>query len=146
MVDPQVGLDYLSIYFGDLSGFPLDGPMPELRQDRQIQSRGQVILEIARRNGYSIRQLFQSICVSNAHHLVVGTPSTIADVIEEWFISGAADGFNILPAVSPASIADFVDHVVPELQRRRLMRTRYEAATLRGNLGLPHALALERRA
>lgn len=144
MVDPHVGLEYLSIYFGDLSRYPLDGPLPELRQDRQIQSRGQAILDIARRNGYSIRQLFQSICVSNAHHLVVGTPSTIADVMEKWFVSGAADGFNILPTVSPVSIADFVDQVVPELQRRGLLRTRYEATTLRGNLGLKSPPMIQR--
>jgi len=94
-------------------------------------------LKLARDNGWSIRQLFQSTAIGNGHHVVCGTAARIVDVMTEWFDGGAADGFNILPAKSPKSLRLFVDHVIPELQRRGLYRTAYETATLRGNLGLP---------
>ena len=69
--------------------------------------------------------------------LAVGTPSQIADVMEEWFLNGAADGFNVMPAWLPGSLTDFVDMVIPELQRRGLFRTEYAGTTLREHLGLP---------
>jgi N-acetyl-S-(2-succino)cysteine monooxygenase len=137
MVDPMVGLEYLARVFGDLSGFPLDGPVPDLRKDTQLASRSEVLLNVARRNNYSIRQLFQSVAIGNAHNTLIGTPEQIVDTMEEWFTGGGADGFNVLPAVSPFGVRDFVDHVVPELQRRGLFRTAYDSDTLRGNLGLP---------
>lgn len=68
---------------------------------------------------------------------MVGTPESIADQIEQWFHTGAADGFNLMPPILPDSLDNFVDHVIPELQRRGLFRTRYTAETLRGHLGLP---------
>jgi alkanesulfonate monooxygenase len=136
-LDPLIGLYNIAPYFGDLSSHDLDGPVPELRTDRPVISRGQLTLKLARDNGWSIRQLFQSTAIGNGHHVVAGTPSDIVDVMTEWFEGGAADGFNILPAKSPQSLRMFVDHVVPELQLRALYRTAYEASTLRGNLGLP---------
>ena len=94
------------------------------------------------------------LCLLNAgprgHALVIGTPEHVADVMEHWFLNGAADGFNVMPAWLPGSLDDFVDLVIPELQRRGLFRTEYEAMTLRENLGLPmpvsrfHAAACDR--
>ena len=69
--------------------------------------------------------------------LVIGTPETIADEMQHWMEQGAADGFNICPPVLPVALDDFAELVIPELQRRGLFRTAYEATTLRGNLGLP---------
>ena len=66
----------------------------------------------------------------------MGTPSQIADQLQLWFENGAADGFNVLPPVLPASLDEFVDLVIPELQRRGLFRTEYEGKTLRENLAL----------
>ena len=86
---------------------------------------------------WTIRQLFENAVISDQHLEVVGSPSDVVDVMEQWFTEGAADGFNILPAKSPRDIHAFVDLVVPELQRRGLFRTAYEATTLRENLGLP---------
>ena len=71
------------------------------------------------------------------HVVVAGSPTQIADEIERWFTEGAADGFNIMPPTLPGGLEDFVDLVVPELQRRKLFRTEYEGRTLRENLGLP---------
>lgn len=136
MIDPLVGLEFMARVFGDLSAYSLDEPVPELRSDREITSRGKVQLAIARRNNYTIRQMLQSVAIGNAHNTVIGTPEQIADVMQAWFTQGAADGFNILPAITPVSVNEFVDHVVPILKKRGLMRTEYEATTLRGNLGL----------
>jgi alkanesulfonate monooxygenase len=68
---------------------------------------------------------------------MIGTPSTIADQMEEWLTSRACDGFNVMFPYLPAGLDDVVDRVVPELQRRGLFRTEYEGRTLRENLGLP---------
>ena len=73
---------------------------------------------------------------------MVGTPKSIADQMEHWFNTGAADGFNVLPPLLPIGLTEFVDGVIPELQRRRLFRTEYQGTTLREHLGLtrPHTL------
>ncbi len=68
---------------------------------------------------------------------MVGTPATIADQMEEWLLTEGCDGFNVMFPYLPAGLDDFVDSVVPELQRRGIFRREYEGATLRENLGLP---------
>lgn len=83
-----------------------------------------------------MRQLYQYLAGARGHWVVIGTPQTIADRMQEWFENGAADGFNVMPPVLPLSLNEFVDQVVPELQRRGLFRTAYEGTTLRENLGL----------
>ncbi len=138
-IDPMVGLAYLGTRFsGDLTLESLDKPAIEVElHPIGIQSRGVQMLKRAAENNWTLRQLYQNVIVGNGHCLVVGTPRQVADHMEEWFTAGAADGFNILPSKSPAAMEDFVDKVVPELQRRGLFRTAYESNTLRGNLGLP---------
>ena len=68
--------------------------------------------------------------------VVRGSPKTIADFMEEWFVEEGADGFNILPPYLPGALNDFVDFVLPELQRRGVFRKAYSGSTLRENLGL----------
>ncbi len=136
-LDPLLGLERLSRFFGDLSGHDLDGPLPDLRTDVRLVSRAELNLRLARERNWTIRRLYEETVISHGHHVVVGTAVEIADTLEKWFREGAADGFNIVPALLPFSIREFVDAVVPELQRRRLFRTAYEGATLRDNLGLP---------
>ena len=135
LVQPIVGLGALANYLGDLSGYPLDGPVPEPK-DRRDHSRGEIFLEMARRESLTIRQLYLAIAGGNGHRMVIGTPSDIADAMEDWFHNEAADGFNILPTWLPGGLEEVVDMVVPELQRRGLYRKSYEDRTLRGNLGL----------
>ena len=121
----------------DLSQYDLDQPLPaHIGQLSHGASRQQLILDIARKNNFSIRQLYQWIASARGHWTLIGTPAQIADQLQEWFENDAADGFNILPPTTPASLDDFVDLVVPELQRRGLFRTAYEGKTLRDNLGL----------
>ena len=121
----------------DLTGADLDGPLPPLVQTEGNRSRQALIRWIADENGFTIRELYQWIASARGHFTVVGTPSQIADTLQEWFENEGADGFNILPPWLPAGLTDFVDLVIPELQRRGLFRTAYEGRTLRENLGLP---------
>jgi N-acetyl-S-(2-succino)cysteine monooxygenase len=138
LIHPELGVAYLSEMIGtDVSSYPLDGPLPEVPLTNSQQGRQKVIVEMARREGLTIRQLYQRVAGQRAHRTVCGTATDIADTLEHWYKSGAADGFNILTLTHPHGFIDFTTLVVPELQRRGLFRTAYEGATLRENLGLP---------
>ena len=121
----------------DLTGVDLDGPLPPVGPTEGMKSRQALIRQIADENGFTIRQLYQHVASARGHFTVVGTPVQIADILEDWFHNEGADGFNILPPWLPTGLTDFVDLVIPELQRRGLFRTEYEGRTLRENLGLP---------
>ncbi len=120
----------------DLSGYPLDGPLPDLPEVENGKGRRQQLIDLARRENLSIRELVLRFSVVRGHHLVVGTAKTVADKIEEWFVGEAADGFNVIPPLLPTGFEDFAREVVPELQRRGLFRTEYTGRTLREHLGL----------
>lgn len=96
----------------------------------------QATIALAGRHGYTVRQLIRELAGGGGHRVIVGTPEQIADDIERWFLAGAADGFNLMPDVLPDGLADFVDGVVPILQKRGLFRRQYEGITLRDHLGL----------
>jgi FMN-dependent oxidoreductase (nitrilotriacetate monooxygenase family) len=138
LIQPQVGLNLLSQLSGvDLSPYPLDGPIPsDLPVTNAGKSRQELVLDLARRENLTIRQLYLRIAGARGHWQVVGTPSQIADVMEERFENYGADGFNIMAPMMPGGLADFIELVVPELRRRGLFRTEYEGTTLRENLGL----------
>lgn len=138
LVDPRLGIGLLAGMAGgfDLSQYPLDGPLPELPESNAMKSRQALFIELARRENLTIRQLYLRAASARGHNTVIGTPVEVADVLEEWFTQGAADGFNIMPPFLPEGLDDFVDLVVPELQRRGLFRHEYEGRTLRDNLGL----------
>ena len=135
LLDPLLGLSYLYGQMGDLSGFPLDGSVPE-PTDPQVRSIAKNLLALARREDMSIRQLYTHVAAGFGTRVVVGTAADIADEMEAWVQAGAADGFNICPPVLPVALADFAELVIPELQRRGMFRNEYEGTTLRGNLGL----------
>lgn len=137
-VRPEVGLATLATTLGevDLSGYDLDGPLPELPEANGPKSRRQLLIDMARRENLSIRQLYQRVVGARGHLTVVGTPQHLADVMENWLDEHAADGFNIMPAHLPVGLSDFTELVIPELQRRGLFRTYYEGTTLREHLGL----------
>jgi FMN-dependent oxidoreductase (nitrilotriacetate monooxygenase family) len=137
LIDPVVGLGLLSSMAGfDLSGYPVDGPFPDVADSNTGKGRLKVLKDTAQRENLTIRQLYTRIAGTRGHHLAIGTAADIVDRMEEWFNGGAADGFNIMPQSLPGGLVDFVDLVVPELQRRGLFRTEYEGKTLRANLGL----------
>ncbi|MFE4542307.1 LLM class flavin-dependent oxidoreductase [Arthrobacter sp. NPDC056727] len=138
LVDPAVALDLLeqTLYF-DLSGYPLDGPLPEIpvNKDRH-QSRQQAAVDLARRENLTIRELAMRWS-SGDSGAFAGSPATIADFIEEWVTTEGSDGFNLSFANPWRSLPKFIDQVVPELQRRGVFRTEFTGRTLRENLGLP---------
>jgi alkanesulfonate monooxygenase SsuD/methylene tetrahydromethanopterin reductase-like flavin-dependent oxidoreductase (luciferase family) len=88
-----------------------------------------------------LRELYQRFASSRGHSSVIGTPSEVADFMEHWVATDACDGFNVLPPYFNGGLEDFVDLVVPELQRRGIYRTAYEGKTLRENLGLPRPVS-----
>ena len=119
--------------------------MPVVEQSGQ-PSRSQLLSETARAEGLTIRQLYQRIAGGRGHFQVVGSTKDVADLMEEWFTTGAADGFNVIPPFFPNSLDEFNMLVVPELQKRGLYRTAYEGKTLRENLGLPRPASRYARA
>jgi len=136
LIDPVLGLRLLADTLGDdidLSGHDLDGPLPPT-EPGQRGSRRDKVLELARSQNLSIRQLYLHLAAGNP---VIGTATDVADTLEAWFEARACDGFNVFFPYFPGAIDLFVDQVIPELQRRGLFRTEYEGTTLRENLGLP---------
>ena len=95
------------------------------------------LLDMARREKMTLRDLYNVTAAARGHWVIYGTPQRIADKFEEWFTGGMADGFVIMPAYFPGAFDDFVNLVVPELQRRGLFRRDYSGPTLRDHLGLP---------
>jgi FMN-dependent oxidoreductase (nitrilotriacetate monooxygenase family) len=120
----------------DITGYPLDGPVPDFPKTAGGQGFSQTLLEMARREKMTLRDLYNITAAARGHWVVYGTPKRIADILEDWFTSGLADGFVVMPAYFPGAFDDFVDRVVPELQRRGLFRTEYSGPTLRDHLGL----------
>jgi FMN-dependent oxidoreductase (nitrilotriacetate monooxygenase family) len=127
----------LSIALGtDASKFDPDGPLPEIPPTNQSQSARERAVTLAEREGLTVRQLAQRLG-GYAGLAFVGTPVAIADEMEAWLDGEGSDGFNVLFPYLPGGLDDFVDLVVPELQRRGIFRREYEGTTLRENLGLP---------
>jgi N-acetyl-S-(2-succino)cysteine monooxygenase len=139
LIHPKIGMAMLTHIFGDLSQFPLDGPLPPLPADSNNVSRSirQAWIERAARDDMTIRQLYQAIAVAAGHRLVIGTAASVADQLEEWFVNDACDGFNFMAPYMPHGVYDILDTVIPELQRRGLFHTEYEGQNLRESLGLP---------
>jgi FMN-dependent oxidoreductase (nitrilotriacetate monooxygenase family) len=150
LIDPMVGLASLFSSFGDLSGYPLDGPVPE-PVNAKVRSIAYNLWNLAQRENLTIRQFYQKKSAGSGGLLLKGSVEDVADAMEQWMAEEAADGFNLTPTHLPHGIEDFVELVVPELRRRGLFRTEYESTTLRGNLGLPdhvnrHTAARQRTA
>jgi len=101
------------------------------------QSTFKYVTDLAKRDKLSMRQIAQVVAGARAKLVIKGTPSQIADMMEQWYVEEAADGFNIMPPTLPGGLNDFVELVVPELQRRNLFRSEYTGRTLREHLGLP---------
>ncbi|HTZ35561.1 MAG TPA: LLM class flavin-dependent oxidoreductase [Stellaceae bacterium] len=136
-VHPDSGIASLSIALGhDASQFDLDRPLPDIPESNASKSGRERVVARARRDNLTVRQLAQ-MAGSYSGLALVGTPQQIADRMEEWLYEGGSDGFNIMFPWVPGGLDEFVDRVVPELQRRGLFRREYEGKTLRENLGLP---------
>ena len=139
LVEVNQALNYLGRYFNDLdfTQYELDAPFPELGDYGRNgwESSTDSIKKTAREKELTLREM--ALQVTTPRHEFIGTAEQVADTMQEWFESGACDGFMLSGAVLPQGFDDFVDHVLPILKERGLFRTEYEAGTLRGNLGLP---------
>ena len=123
----------------DLNAIELDAPFPELPPFEEVngsQSRYALLRDLIERDRLTVRQYIQQTAQGRGHRVFTGSVNQVADQIEEWFTTGAADGFNIMPALYPSGLHDFVNLVIPELRRRGLFRTEYEGKTLRDRYGL----------
>jgi FMN-dependent oxidoreductase (nitrilotriacetate monooxygenase family) len=119
----------------DVSGYDPDGPLPEIPPSNASKSARDRVVETARSQNLTIRQLAER-AGSYSGLAFVGTPKTIADEMEEWLVERGSDGFNVMFPWLPGGLDDFVDRVIPELQRRNLFRREYTGTTLRDHLGL----------
>ena len=139
LLHPSVAFALLHERVGgiDLSRYDLDGPFPELEGNTARMSTPPALVQLARRENLTLRQVAMRMAAGRSHWMLKGTPAQIADQLEYWFRNDAADGFNLLPQILPGSLDALVDLVIPELQRRGLFRTEYEGRTLRENLGVP---------
>ena len=138
LVDPLVGLARAYNALGDLSGFPVDGPVPEPQAEPRVRSSQERLMKRVRENNWTIREMCQHLA-GEGGTAVIGTAADICDRLEAWIDAECCDGFNVTPNQLPGGCEDFVRFVTPELQRRGRFRTAYEGKTLRENLGLkPH--------
>ena len=139
LTSPALAVAYLSkIVNLDLSGDDLDGPMPQRRVPDSVGGTaiGRSVQAMAAREGLTVRQTYERILPSMGGNTLNGDPGQVADGLEAWYTAQACDGFVLSMPVQPRSLRDFVDLVVPELQRRGLFRTEYGGTTLRANMGL----------
>ena len=135
---PEVALKMLSARFGhDMSGFDLDGPVPDLPLSNDIQTHAKVAYDKARKANLTLRDIYNQVAVARGYLFACGDAAAIADVMEEWVVERACDGFMLVPPYFPAAFDEFIDAVVPELQKRGIFRREYSGSTLREHLGLP---------
>ena len=139
-IHPAVGLELLSNALGgfDLTECDTDGPLPEIPDHFGLNSQTSFrqVTGWARKEGLTIRQLYERFAGARGQRTLKGSPVEIADDMEKWFRGYGVDGFLVQPAYLPGGLDDFVDLVIPELQSRGLFRSEYEGATLRENMGL----------
>jgi len=136
--NPQEAFRLLNDRLGhDVSGYPLDQPLPELPGTQAMQSRARLLLDLCHKEGRTLADLLNLVSAARGHWLLVGSPQTVADQLIRWFDNEAADGFNIMPAWFPGGLTRFIDQVLPLLRARGYFRTEYQGSTLREHLGLP---------
>ena len=137
LVNMDSAMGALSIALGhDASQFDLDGPLPEIPESNQSQSGRARAVDLAKRHNLTVRELAQRLSGFGGFSMT-GTAADIADEMQLWLESGSCDGFIIMFPYLPAGLDDFVNKVVPELQRRDIYRKAYTGKTLRDHLGLP---------
>lgn len=137
-VDDDTALGMLSERFNtDLSGHDLDGPIPDLGENDAYHAFAKAMLSKAKRENMTLRDLYALVAAARGHWVLCGSAEQVADTLQEWFESGAADGFNVMPGWFMEGFTDFIDLVLPILQERGLYKTAYATGTLRDKLGLP---------
>ena len=136
----ETALKQLSFFIQqDCSNWDIDKKVPELPPVEEFTGpvgRYQTVLEIIQDTQPTVKELLGYLNAGGGHLTLIGTPEEVVDQMEEWFAAGVADGFNLMPPTLPGSLDDFVELIVPELQKRGLFRTAYKGHTFREHLGL----------
>lgn len=140
LISPTLAVNYLSKLVGfDVTGADLEGPMPQSPGESVGGTAiGRSVLDMAAREGLSVRRTYERVLPSMGGNTVKGDPVQVADMMEDWYASKACDGFMLSMPVQPRSLRDFVELVVPELRRRGLRPPEYLGPTLRDNMGLAY--------
>jgi len=138
LIHPEAGLSFMSGSMNyDLSVHPIDGPVPDIAGTiRGSKGRFEVVFRDAIAQGLTLGELARSYAKGLAFAKFVGSPKTVANLMETWVTGKGADGFIVMPPYMPGGAEQFMTQVVPELQRRGLFRTEYQGTTLRDHLGL----------
>jgi len=138
-IHPDVGRELLSaeMNYADLSDVDVDKPLPQHLIPTANTTQGNRIRALLAEGPMTVRDMYERFSGARSSHLLVGDPIQVADRLQEWFEARGGDGFIIQPSYLPGGMEDFVDLVIPELQRRGIFRTEYEGKTTRENLGLP---------
>ncbi len=143
LADPEIGRARLSQRFGghDFSHLPLDKPLsvtdfPDASKNEASRSRTEAVVALVARERPTLRQLLATLAGARGHFTIAGTPEKIADAMQDWVETGAADGFNLMPPVLPHQLDLFIAEVLPLLRKRGLFRDAYQGETLRAHFGL----------
>jgi long-chain alkane monooxygenase len=127
----------LALYGGwsglDLSGYDPDQPLRYV-QTEAVRSAVETFTTADPAREWTPREIARFVGIGGRGPVVVGSPATVADEMERWIAEADVDGFNLAYAITPGTFEDIVEHLVPELQDRGLLRTAYEGTTLRENL------------
>jgi N-acetyl-S-(2-succino)cysteine monooxygenase len=136
-IDEHAAWEYLNNRLGlDARELDPEGPLPTIPWE-EMRGHTKTLTAVAKRYNFNVRQVRDYVAAASGHRLLFGTPQAIADELENWFRSGAADGFVVIPPYLTAPLAAFTEKVIPILQERGLFRTEYDGTTLREHLGLP---------
>ncbi len=137
LIDAEFAVHYMSHLAGiDLSGLPLDQPLPASLRAQPVWSRLALMMDVAERENMTFGEIAVHYADTYGHQLLVGSPKTIARKMQDLFETGVADGFLLRSPIYPGGIDDIANVLVPELQRQGLFRMDYEGDTFRDNLGL----------
>ena len=79
------------------------------------------------------RRVLQSLAIAGAHPTAIGSPQTVADIMQTWVDEAGIDGFNIGYAITPGTFEDIIDHLLPELRRRGVVQEKFAGGTMREN-------------
>ena len=136
----ETALKQLSFFLQqDCSHWEIDLKVPALPSIAEFKGpvgRYETILEIIKDTRPTVKELLGYLNAGGGHFTLIGTPEEIVDQMEVWFEAGVADGFNLMPPTLPGSLKDFVELIVPEMQKREIFRKQYKGHTLRDHLGL----------
>ncbi len=136
----ELGLNMLEDLLGgeiNISNYDINKPLPKIPYSNANQSRKKIIENITKQENLSIKEISKKIAVSRGHLNVIGSYDQVTEIIFNWFNNNACDGFNIMPPVLPESLEEFINNIIPRLQKIGIYKKKYSSGTLREKLNIP---------